>query len=200
MKGIALHNPVSRKRRSATTVASEAVRTGKLANARSGSLILSPPNHAFDGERHVSPGDLISNMQIPRREQRPDQTHPRGRLPRLPSLGPLSPVRSPLSQREHPPFRRGPQDGLLHRQQPMDEDGVFRESVLACMIKSLGLTMNAKDALQRGNISVEQSPRLLSYDSKRQTAVFNNAFGFMDPYEASMDGESESAISTSGAV
>lgn len=195
-KGIALHNPVSNRRRSSTTMRKEAVLASKLAAARSGSLSLPSPNHQVEGERYVSPGDLISNMQISRRGHRSDQTHSYNR-PQGPSMSPLSPLGSPSVEGEQPLFRPGPQNGLLHRQHSVDEDGIFRESVLDCMIKSLGLTMNAKDAFRKGNRSVEQSPRLVSYDARRQTAVFNNAFGFMDPYEASADGDSESAISTS---
>ena len=44
--------------------------------------------------------------------------------------------------------------------------------------------------------SAAQSPRFVSYDSKNKTAIFNNAFGFIDPYEGSMD-DSESAVSLS---
>jgi predicted acylesterase/phospholipase RssA/CRP-like cAMP-binding protein len=196
MKGIALHNPVSNGRRSTATVRKEAALSAKLAAARSGSFSLPYSNYAPEGERHVSPGDLISNMQISRRGHRFDQTSSHSK-PYCTSQDRLSPITSPPAEREQPLFRPGPQNSLLHRQQSVDEDSIFRESVLTCMIKSLGLTMTAKDAFRKGNLSIEHSPRLLSYDSRRQTAVFNNAFGFMDPYEASADGESESAISTS---
>ena len=196
MKGIALHNPVSNRRRSSGTMRKDAVLSSRLAAARSGSLSSPSSYHTFDAERHVSPGDLISNMQMSRRNYRVDQTQNRG-MPNGALHTPLSQMESPRAEREQPLFRPGPQNGLMHRQQSIDEDNIFRESVLGCMIKSLGLTMNARDALRKGNLSVEQSPRLVSYDSRRQTAVFNNAFGFMDPYEASADGESESAISAS---
>jgi predicted acylesterase/phospholipase RssA/CRP-like cAMP-binding protein len=196
MKGIALHNPVSNRRRSSSTMRKEALLSSKLAAARSGSLSTSSPSHPFEGERHVSPGDLISNMQISRRGHRFDQSHNHRTL-RGPSLTQLSPTGSPLGEQKQPLFRPGPQNGVLHRQQSVDEDTIFRESVLGCMIRSLGLSMNAQDGIRKGNQSVEQSPRLVSYDSRRQTAVFNNAFGFMDPYEGSADGDSESAISNS---
>jgi predicted acylesterase/phospholipase RssA/CRP-like cAMP-binding protein len=195
MTGIALHNPARNRRRSSATLRKEAVLSSKLAAARSGSLALTP-KFPPEGERHVSPGDLISNMQISRRGHRSDEAAS-GQTPRGLSQSPSSPFGSPLVEREQPLFHPGPQNGVLHRQQSIDEDGTFRESVLNCMIRSLGMTMNAQDAFQKGNTSVEQSPRLVSYDSRRQTAVFNNAFGFMDPYEASGDGDSESAMSTS---
>ncbi|GAB7347170.1 hypothetical protein MBLNU459_g3285t2 [Dothideomycetes sp. NU459] len=77
----------------------------------------------------------------------------------------------------------------------IDEDTIFRESILDCMYKAIGLT-NARDGLVKPE-SVPQSPRLVSYDSRRQKAVFNNAFGFMDPFDPSADGDSESMASTS---
>lgn len=196
MKGIALHNPVSKRRRSSATMRKEAALSSKLAAARSNSLSLRSLDQHAEGERHVSPGDLISNMQISRQGHRSDQTSshsaPQGRFHNI-----LSPLGSPFIEGQQPLLHPGPQNGILHRPQSVDEDGVFRESVLGCMIKSLGLTMNASDAFLKGNLSVDQSPRLVSYDARRQTAVFNNAFGFMDPYECFTDGESDSAISTS---
>ena len=33
---------------------------------------------------------------------------------------------------------------------------------------------------------------MVSFDAKKQTAVFSNAFGFIDPYEGSADGDTES--------
>jgi predicted acylesterase/phospholipase RssA/CRP-like cAMP-binding protein len=196
VKGIALHKPVSNRRRSSSSMRKEALLSSKLAAARPGPLSVSSPTHPFEGERHVSPGDLISNMQISRRGHRADQPHIHRSL-RNPFINPLSPVGSPFVEQEQPPFRPGAQNGVLHRQQSVDEDGIFRQSVLGCMLRSLGLSMNAQDTIRKGNQSVEQSPRLVSYDSRRQTAVFNNAFGFMDPYEGSADGDSESAISNS---
>ncbi|EHL02228.1 putative Lysophospholipase nte1 [Glarea lozoyensis 74030] len=57
---------------------------------------------------------------------------------------------------------------------------------------------NTRNALRMSD-SVEASPRLVSYDQRKQKAVFtNNAFGFMDPYEASADGDNESM--TSGGI
>ena len=82
----------------------------------------------------------------------------------------------------------------MHRQESMDEDVLFRESIMECMAKAIGLT-NAKDGLRNAQ-SAAQSPRLVSFDPKRQSAVFNNAFGFMDPYEGSNE-DSESMASQS---
>ena len=195
MKGIALHKPASSRRRSSTSMRKEAVLASRMAAARSGSLGLTPLRQSLEAERHVSPGDLISNMQLPRRGPRLDSTP--SQIRSHSALGsPTSPIASPLSEREQPLFRPGLQNGVVHRQQSIDEDGIFRIAVLDCMIRSMGLALDTKEAL-KDNASVEHSPRLLSYDSKRQTAVFSNAFGFMDPYEAPADGDSESGISTS---
>jgi lysophospholipid hydrolase len=45
--------------------------------------------------------------------------------------------------------------------------------------------------------SVEASPRLVSYDQRRQKAIFTNAFGMIDPYEGSADGDTDSIASSS---
>ena len=56
---------------------------------------------------------------------------------------------------------------------------MFRESVLECMAKALGLSESGAQMPRVGPSSVEQSPRLVSYDAKSQTAIFNNAFGLL---------------------
>jgi lysophospholipid hydrolase len=64
------------------------------------------------------------------------------------------------------------------------------------MFKAIGLT-SPENPVPRPSASVEQSPRLVSFDARRQKAVFTNAFGFLDPYEASRDGDTESVASAS---
>lgn len=81
----------------------------------------------------------------------------------------------------------------MQRQESVDEDSFFRDSIVDCMLKAIGL-VNSKSAIRKPD-SVEQSPRMVSYDSKRHKAVFNNAFGFMDAIDPSVDGESESQAS-----
>ncbi|KAK6532355.1 Neuropathy target esterase [Arthrobotrys megalospora] len=76
---------------------------------------------------------------------------------------------------------------------PEEEDeGTFREAVLECMFKAIGLSSTKVDALKRPGGSVEASPRLVSYDARRQKAVFNS-FGHIDPFE---EAETESVAST----
>ncbi len=72
-----------------------------------------------------------------------------------------------------------------------DDDITLREAVLECMFKSIGLVNNSP-AHRSGQNSVEQSPRLVSYDSARQKAFFSNAFGSMPPID-----DEESVISSS---
>lgn len=103
-------------------------------------------------------------------------------------------MQTPLGRRNFNPFDAS--ISKLHRQESMDEDSIFRESILDCMYKAIGLT-NTKDNVGRPE-SVPQSPRLVSYDSRRQKAVFNNAFGFMDTFDPSADGDTESMTSASG--
>ncbi|KAK7714450.1 phosphatidylcholine and lysophosphatidylcholine phospholipase [Botryosphaeria dothidea] len=81
----------------------------------------------------------------------------------------------------------------LQRQESLDEDAFFRESILDCMLKAIGLT-NTRNVVPKPD-SVEQSPRLVSFDSRRQKAVFSNAFGFIDPFEGSIDADTESVTS-----
>ncbi|KAK6341605.1 phosphatidylcholine and lysophosphatidylcholine phospholipase [Orbilia brochopaga] len=77
---------------------------------------------------------------------------------------------------------------------PEEEDeSSFREAVLECMFKAIGLTGAKLDGVKRPGGSAEGSPRLVSYDAKRQKAVFNS-FGHIDPFD---ELETESVASTS---
>ncbi|KAJ5219570.1 hypothetical protein N7468_008774 [Penicillium chermesinum] len=65
-------------------------------------------------------------------------------------------------------------------------------------MKGIGLTDSSRDSLRKpSHVSGDLSPKLLSYDSRRQKAVFSNAFGFIDPYEGSGEGETDSMMSMS---
>ncbi|KAL9108082.1 MAG: hypothetical protein Q9227_007057 [Pyrenula ochraceoflavens] len=217
-KGIALHNPSAPyRRRSSSTMRKDAALTARLAAAKTSNLEMTPLEAPVDKERpsiHVvtegippngSPRDILSNVQLARqggharhmsRGTAWNQTFDASDFPR-------PDANSPLTKTEQAPFRPSSQHGPVHRQESLDEDAIFRESVLDSMIKALGLTNNPREAFSRNMPSVEHSPRLVSYDSKKQTAVFSNAFGFIDPYDFSGDGDSESppslsATSTSG--
>jgi CRP-like cAMP-binding protein len=202
MKGIALHHPISNRRRSSGATRKGYAASARLAAAREVLAGLPfVPSHSYSERHNISPGDLLSNIQMSRTNRKQGDLE-MAKSPQLNDQFSSSDVVRPalqnhLRQGEQPPFRPSFENGLSHRQDSMDEDSVFRDSVLACMIKALGLNTMDKDPVRRDEISVEQSPRLVSYDAKRQTAIFNNAFGSIAPYDASTDGDSESAVSAS---
>jgi lysophospholipid hydrolase len=199
MKGIALHNPsAGHRRKSSVSLRKGAAAHARLAAARGSSnmngqshgKVMSP--ETLSANDRISAGDLLTNSHTPRGSGRTgrysfsqpfnqDQRH-NARTPL--ESGAFNPFASPLTR-----------PAVLHRQESVDEASVFRESVLDCMFKAIGLT-DLENPLPKPG-SVEQSPRLVSFDSKRQKAIFSNAFGFMDPFEASRDGDSESAVSAS---
>ncbi|OOQ83534.1 Lysophospholipase nte1 [Penicillium brasilianum] len=190
-KGIALHNPsVGRRRRSSSSLRKEAVLQARMTGT-SRPVPLTPhrqPTAFMDRDMMgVSPGDLLSTIQLSRFGPRGDHISPQ--------------LHSPLSERERPLFQAAGKDlrpSTFQRKDSIDEDTLFRESILECMMKAIGLTESTSDALRKSSHnSGDASPRLLSYDSRRQKAVFSNAFGLIDPYEGSGDGETESMMSMS---
>ncbi|KAG9233672.1 hypothetical protein BJ875DRAFT_463466 [Amylocarpus encephaloides] len=205
-KGIALHNAgAGRRRRSSHSLRKEAT---VHASSAKGTPALHPTTFESPGPREAhsypSPGDLLTNIQMSRSGGRRTNSNT-GQLGTVNvNVNVQAPhvfhhdSQSPLAQRSFNPFDAAmPQRAALHRQESIDEDSMFRGSVLECIFKAIGLT-NTKNALRMSD-SVEASPKLVSYDQKRQKAVFSsNAFGFIDPYEASADGDNESM--TSGGV
>jgi lysophospholipid hydrolase len=153
---------------------------------------MAPPER--DRSDKVSAGDLLTNTHLARGNTR---------MGRYSFSQPYQEenrrdAQTPLHANAFNPFASSLKRPVaLHRQESVDEATIFRESVLDCMFKAIGLT-NLENAAARPNSSVEQSPRLVSFDAKRQKAIFSNAFGFIDPYEASRDGDTESMVSASG--
>ncbi|KAL8824722.1 MAG: hypothetical protein Q9170_008064 [Blastenia crenularia] len=202
MKGIALHNPRAAMRRRSSSLRKDIIAQARLAALRGNSSADAIDVVTSSSKYGVSPGDLSTNLQMSQFAAR----HP-GHLSTSKSISedePLAPIESnhvfsPLGEAEHKPFIPSPLPGRsnLHRQESMDEDAIFRTSIMDCIVKAIGLTAT-KDAIRRPSNSVEHSPRLVSYDVHRGKATFSNAFGFMDPYEGSGDGESESMHSASG--
>ncbi|KAL8687678.1 MAG: hypothetical protein Q9218_006221 [Villophora microphyllina] len=201
MKGIALHNPSAGLRRRSSSLRKDIITQARHAAARSTSTTAAHDPANLESKVGVSPGDLVTNLQMSQFAAR----HP-GHLKMSSSVSerhPSSPVErnemaSPLGEAEHKPFMPSPIPGgsHIHRQESMDEDAVFRTSILECIVKAIGLTAT-RDAIRRPS-SVEHSPRLISFDAQKGKATFSNAFGFIDPYEGSADGDSESIPSTSG--
>ena len=204
MKGIALHNSgAGKRRRSSSNLRRDIVTQARFAAARNSSSVPDSNEAASPNARSgVSAGDLLTNIQVSRfGARRPDNLTMSTAVPdkRPTSQSETRDFGSPLGKLEHTPFMASPTpNGLpLHRQDSVDEDSMFRLSILECMTKAIGLT-STKEAIRKPIDSVEQSPRLVSYDAQRQKATFTNAFGFMDPYEGSGDGDSESINSVSG--
>ena len=191
-KGIALHNPRARRhRQSSANLRKDTAGQARLVASKHPSRgpQAAPPmirmmSPAAD-TNSVNAGDLLgSSGSI--HKGRPTRQSFSTPFHTTPGVDDASVTRSPTSFRSSAanPFQ-------LQHQNSQDEDSVFRDSIIDCMLKAIGLT-DAKGALQTTE-SVPQSPHLLSYDSKRQKAFFTNAFGFMEPLEP--DGESESMIS-----
>ncbi|KAF1815152.1 lysophospholipase NTE1 [Eremomyces bilateralis CBS 781.70] len=184
-KGIALHNPRTGMRRKASNAGKrDASIRSRLHQGRSGSVMLdrmSPIGRELSPmDRHgVSAGDLLAS----------------GRTPR-PSFS--TPIHTPNVPRREASkdadyFARG--NIAPVGQESTDEDTVFREAILDCFCKTIGLTNISTSKVAPSH---EQSPRLVSFDAKKQKAVFHSAFGLMDPYETSaFDFDTESMRSTS---
>lgn len=200
MKGIALHNPgAGHRRRSSVSLRRGTAAQARLAAARGASMDansellsrMASPESVPRNDR-ISAGDLLTNTQMARghRAGRKSFSQPYHHDNRRDA-------RTPLDATTFNPFASPSLRPNLHRQESIDEATVFRESILGCMFKAIGLT-NSENAVSKPTGSVDQSPRLISFDAKRQKAVFSNAFGFIDPYEASRDGDTESIASASG--
>lgn len=203
MKGIALHNPgAARRRRSSSSLRRNVLAQRRLSASHQHSPIrFTDDEGSAASKTGVDPGDLLTNIQMsrfgPRHPGHPQLGSKDSRVTPLSPMESLS-MTSPLGQRDFTPFMPLPHrhDLQARRQESIDEDGIFRESILDCIVTAIGLT-TTKEGLRKASSSVEQSPRLVSYDSQRQKATFTNAFGFMDPYDGSADGDTESISSVS---
>lgn len=145
--------------------------------------------------QNPSPGDLIGNVQMSRRMTRPP-LNPAGGDDSM--LNVHEALRKEgrsveLPQRPFDHAHRTPRP-WMGPHDTVDEDNLFRVSVLECMFKALGL--GSHGAVSRDGESAPASPRLISYDQRRQKAVFSsNAFGLIGPYDGSADGDTESMLS-----
>ena len=197
MKGIALHNPsAGRRRRSSSRLRRELLASIKLTASRGNFPSGARAASVTDPQSNISPGDLLTNVQGSRLGGQYPSLSSENAAGHVSSPAEAREVASPLGKLDRNPFassRRLP----LARQGSLDEDDLFRDSILACMTKSMGLAKAKTSIGARPVDSVEHSPRLFSYDAKRQMGAFTNAFGFIDPYEGSGDGDTDSAASTS---
>ena len=201
-KGIALHNPVpARRRRSSTTLRKEAMLQSMT--KRQPSLPLPSPT-ALPRERPLphtpGPGDLLSSIQLARGSYRMSNTEARNEVPF--DLARANDV-SPLAQRSYNPFDSRSQSRVpLDPRETVDEDNLFRTSILECMFKSLGL--DGGGSASREPDSTEGSPRLVALDSRRGRALYtnniSNAFGSIGPFDGSVDADTESLTSSGMAI
>lgn len=106
-----------------------------------------------------------------------------------------SSILCPQQRPAHPVTSRNHTRAPLSSNESASEDELFRTSILECMFKAIGL--HATDGASREPESNEGSPKLLSYDQRRQKGVIgsNNAFGTFGPFEGT-DGDTESLTST----
>jgi lysophospholipid hydrolase len=198
-KGIALHNSASsRPRRSSTTLRKEAM-LQSMTKLRSTTVVTStiaPPRERASPHT-PSPGDLVSNTQLSRGASRigqMDQRSTSGASMRRQGANPKDDrfFNDPFDSRRLGRITMDPRETV-------DEDNLFRASILECMFKSLGLDSNG--SASREPESMEGSPRLVSLDHRRSRFYSqSNAFGFMAPFDGSVDGETESVTSNGTAL
>ncbi|GAW16076.1 hypothetical protein ANO14919_054990 [Xylariales sp. No.14919] len=202
-KGIALHNAstTSRRRRSSTSLRKEAALQA-MSRARPQTVVASTIVPPQEGRSiHApSPGDLLANVQV----ARSGGAYSPGML-EIPLTHPWQSAdvlgrgdASPLAQRALNPFATQKRARLsIDPRESVDEDNLFRLSILECVFKTLG--MEASGTSSRGHDSTEGSPRFVTLDGRRQKPVFSNsAFGFMPSFDGSADWDSESM--TSGGI
>ncbi|KAI4274884.1 MAG: hypothetical protein LQ337_003588 [Flavoplaca oasis] len=200
MKGIALHNPRAVPRRRSSSLRKDIVAQARQMAARSNSNSNALDSAIADSRSGVSPGDLVTNLQMSQFAARhPGHSRMSKSISDRDAFAPNDnqDMTSPLSEVEFRPIVPSPVPAgmQIRRQDSLDEDAMFRSSILECIIKAVGLT-GTKDAMRRPSSSVEHSPRMTSFDAQKGKATFSNAFGFMDPYEGSGDGDSESMHSS----
>ncbi|KAL0944463.1 patatin-like serine [Colletotrichum truncatum] len=196
-KGIALHNAnAHRRRKSTSTLRKDAMIHSMSTKERSFSQVattIAPPRER-SSTHTPSPGDLLANIQYARsggqRQPSTSNIHIDHVTDALRHEG-----ASPLAQRSFNPFATQKHSRIsIDGRESLDEDNLFRQSILECMFKSIGL--GSSGSVSREAESVEGSPRLFSYDQRRQRTVLgNNAFGLMGPFESSGDGDTESLTS-----
>lgn len=198
-KGIALHNAhAGRRRRSHTTLRKEAV-LQSFSRQRTASIVsstIAPPRDR-NSIGAPSPGDLLAGIQLSRAGGHQPSTAPSapGNYSSNADINRADGA-SPLARRAFNPFASQRNGHIsLDKRETLDEDNIFRESILECMFKAIGLSSSG--GASRDADSIQGSPRLISFDQRRQKAVFsNNAFGFMDPLDGSAEGDTESMTSS----
>ncbi|KAF2673353.1 patatin-like serine hydrolase [Microthyrium microscopicum] len=182
-KGIALHNPrTAARRRRSSSMKKELSAHVRITAARSVAHGGADPPSSPENERSgVSAGDLFRGSKGRKKERT---------LYAQPVQTPWQRVGSPMEGGNY--FEARPR--AVQRQEASEHGEMFRDAIFHAMCSAMGL----KDLSNGPGVSRDNplSPRLVSYDARKQKAVFNTVLGLMDPYEASNDNDSE-ANSTS---
>ncbi|KLU82716.1 lysophospholipase NTE1 [Magnaporthiopsis poae ATCC 64411] len=196
-KGIALHNSSSGRRHSASASLRKEAALQALSNRqRHTSSMTSQSNVSLPrGPKSTSGSgaDLLTNIHLSRNGGRPSTANMDAPSASTPAVPMEVDAVSPLSQRVSNPFVTQRHARIsMNKRETVNEDGIFRESILECMFKAIGLTTNTSGTSE----STEGSPLLGSYDQIRQRVFSShNAFGLIDPYGGSADGDADSITS-----
>ena len=193
-KGIALHNShADQRRRSGTTLRREAALQAFSRQRQRSNVGSSSIPYERSGLVSPSPGDLLSGIQASRTVGLGPSNLPQQQEQQKGAA-------SPLAQRAFVPFST-PRNlhASLDKREALDEDNLFRECILECMFKSIGLSTSGSGS-SRDPESAQQSPRLVSFDQNRKKAFFtSNAFGgFMDPLTGPSNGGDTESVTSSG--
>ncbi|KAM0279825.1 hypothetical protein ACHAQH_004376 [Verticillium albo-atrum] len=191
-KGIALHNSnAHRRRKSSTRLRKDAV----LHSMSKQATTIAPPGERSSTQM-PSPGDLLATTNMSREAAGHKFTNSVDSPIEQVADTMRTDSSSPLAQRTFNPFASANTSRMsIDPRDAADEANLFRTSILECMFRAIGLGIGGN--VSREPESMEGSPRLFSYDQRRQKAMYgnHNAFGTMDPFDASVDGETESLTS-----
>lgn len=217
MKGLVLHNPsanTAKRRTSSISMRKEALIHAKLASTKgtpSAALDTAPPplrrltsgtKPNTDGGQGA--GDLSTNVTFPTSRARMSiNDFPTHDFNGLGSFHEGYDAKTPLALSFNPFAKyqsRYPHEATANT---ISEDSAFREAVLDCIYKAIGLTQSVRG--QTDSPIANHSPGLTSYDARKPSTSFSNAFGMLDPFEGMDDSESVistalSAASTSGGM
>ncbi|KAF8427767.1 hypothetical protein EV426DRAFT_588237, partial [Tirmania nivea] len=211
MKGLVLHNPsasANKRKTSSISMRKEALIHAKLAGTKgtpSAALDTAPPapqrltDVVTDGGQGA--GDLSTNVIFPSSRKKSLFTgHDSNGFG---SYHEGYDAKTPLALSFNPFARhqgRYPHEATANT---ISEDTAFREAVLDCIYKAIGLTQSVRGQIE--SPTAHHSPGLTSYDARNSKTSFSNAFGMLDPFEGADDSESVistalSASSTSGGL
>jgi len=215
MKGLVLHNPSAnayKRRTSSISMRKEALIHAKLAGTKgtpSAALDTAPLRRLTSGNSVVTDGgqgagDLSTNVTFPSsRGRSPNHTFAGHSSNGFGSFHEGYDAKTPLALGFNPFARhqgRYPHEATAST---ISEDTAFREAVLDCIYKAIGLTQSVRGHTE--SPTAHHSPGLTSYDARNSKTPFSNAFGMLDPFEGMDDSESVistalSAASTSGGL